>query len=283
MTRDPIEDQVMRKDYPIRWVIEEGMFSEEYQAAMKASVGLLTVLPMSGVPVDFPSDRARIFHGSIETAQFVGEQYDGWCTWANFTPSKVLTHWGSLMLNQDAIFVPCGELIRREKELRWNIGGGTGVFVRVDSSKKGFRSFALGADAKFPKHVAAEDPETMLLVSKLHPLIAEWRFVVCRGKIVSACQYAVNGQLNRYSKGVPSDAAVCASKAANHKWQPDPIYMLDVGRRDTWGKDLHGDEYSVVEVNPFSASDFYECDIAKIVAAANAEAERALETGNWGV
>ena len=262
---------------------EEGMFSEDYQAAMKAACEKIFVLPMGELPAAVNPDliEGGLFHGSIETAQLavgMAGPCVGWCRWSNFTPSTVLAHWGEVMLNGDAVFVPCAELLRRLKTLRWHIGGGVGLFVRVDSPLKGFCSFSLDPEAKLPKHVTTEAATTMLLLAKSQQLAREWRFIVRRGQIVDGCQYAEHGQLQRFAKGYPQAAADCALKAANLSWQPDPIYMLDVAQTSKSNGDP---EYKVVEVNPFSASDFYDCDIPKVVAAATAEAEQAFETGNW--
>ena len=127
----------------IGWVIEEGMFSEEYQAAMQAACEKLFILPLSGR--QSKQELAdNIFHGSIETAcQVIGSHSPciGWCHWDNFTPSTVLAHWGEAMLNEDAVFVPAEELRRRLKSLRWCVGGSTGLFVRIDSSLKGDPEF----------------------------------------------------------------------------------------------------------------------------------------------
>lgn len=67
-------------------------------------------------------------------------------------------------------------------------------------------------------------------------------------------------------RGAPR--AFAARALASTSWRPDPLFMLDVGEVD-------GGELRVIELNAFSCSGLYACELEPVVRAASACAREA--------
>jgi hypothetical protein len=59
---------------------------------------------------------------------------------------------------------------------------------------------------------------------------------------------------------------------ADVRWRPDPIFMLDICES--------GNRLWLVELNSFSSSWLYQCDMASVVAEASELAAKAWEKGD---
>src|SRR5262249_4288324 len=110
------------------------------------------------------------------------------------------------------------------------------------------------------------DPCTLIVVATPQAIAREWRLVVIGNRVVSGSQYAKGGQR--------AIVAECPSEVRGHaetmlaevRWRPDAAFMLDMcesaGR--LW----------VVELNSFSGSWLYRCELPEVVSAASELAEQ---------
>lgn len=89
----------------------------------------------------------------------------------------------------------------------------------------------------------------------------EWRLVVVDGTVVAGSQFAVGGQKAVTPDCPPAVRAFAELVLADVTWRADPAFMLDVceaaGR--LW----------LVELNSFSGSWLYRCDLPAVVSAAS--------------
>jgi hypothetical protein len=141
------------------------------------------------------------------------------------------------------------------------------VFVRPDTVWKTFRGAPV-TRAAFDGALAPArfDPTTLVVVAEPRTVEREWRLVVAQGAVVAASQYFVRGELST-APGCPAEVRSFAERVlAQVAWRPDALFMLDVGESDG---QLH-----VVELNSFSCSGLYDCELAPVVAAASDTARR---------
>jgi hypothetical protein len=101
------------------------------------------------------------------------------------------------------------------------------------------------------------DPETRIVVAEPHAIRREWRLVVAGNDVIAGSQYAEDGE-RAIQPGCPDEVRDFASAILEHvRWRPDEIFMFDVGRTPKGLK--------LVELNSFSCSWLYACDLAAVV------------------
>ncbi len=87
-------------------------------------------------------------------------------------------------------------------------------------------------------------------------IVAEYRFFVIDGKVVTGCQYHQNSKL--FIDCLIPDGVREYAKLVASKWQPESAYVLDIAKQ---GKGQLG----VMEINSFSCSGLYKCDQRLII------------------
>lgn len=145
-----------------------------------------------------------------------------------------------------------------------------GLFIRPNSGLKTFAGQRVTA-ADFDDHVSTLEqtsgvmPDTLILVSKLHDIQGEFRFVIADGKVVTGSEYRWDGKLD-IRRDWPEECEALARQVAEHEWQVDIAYTCDVA--------LTPDGPRIVELNGFSCAGMYACDLEKVVDAVSAAAWR---------
>ncbi len=189
----------------------------------------------------------------------------GWCSFDRLRCSTYYAFFGPFLLNSSYTLLPGVEAIRQADRL-FDVHGRDGrVFVRPDAVWKTFRGGPVSR-AAFESTLAPTrfDPTSLVLVSEVRNVEREWRLVVAQGAVVGASQYFVRGDLNT-APGCPAEVRSFAERVlARVAWRPDPLFILDVCESD-------GD-LRVVELNGFSCSGLYDCEVGPVVAAASESA-----------
>jgi hypothetical protein len=191
-----------------------------------------------------------------------------WCTAENLDCAAYYAYFGKYLLNQNYAIMPGVEAIRQAEWLFSAFGGAGAVFVRPTGCHKLFVGRCVAkdtfADALAP---ARYDPTTLVVVAAARPIAREWRLVVSGDRVIGASQYAVEGA-RAIAPGCPEDVRdFAAAMLAEIRWRPDPIFMLDVCES--------GGRLWLVELNGFSTSWLYQCDLPSVVAEASELAVRA--------
>jgi hypothetical protein len=110
------------------------------------------------------------------------------------------------------------------------------------------------------------DPAALVVIAAPQQIDREWRLVVVGEQVVAGSQYAIRGERAMAADCPAEVRGFAETMLAEVRWRPDPAFMLDVcesaGR--LW----------LVELNSFSGSWLYLCDLPAVVAAASALAER---------
>jgi hypothetical protein len=164
--------------------------------------------------------------------------------------------------------MPVGDLSRRWDQLTTSFSRTGGIFnwpffVRPDSGAKPFTGFVVEPNGrrKIESLIQSIGPETLVVVAPKKNITAEWRYVVCDGKIVAGSRYLPDESADYHDLSFR-----LAEVIASQEWQPDRCYTVDIVQHD-------GRVY-LLEINSFSCASFYSCDLASIVNFASLAAEK---------
>jgi hypothetical protein len=190
-----------------------------------------------------------------------------WCDPARLDCACYFAHFGKYLLNQHYALLPGVEAIRQRDWLLDVFGKDNEVFARPSGCHKVFTGRRIARDdfaaALGPTRY---DPATLVVVAAPREIGREWRLVVAGDGVVAASQYAVEGS-RCIEGGCPAEVRDFAgAMLAEVRWRPDPIFLMDVAESEgrLW----------LVEVNGFSCSWLYACDLGAVVAAAGELAAR---------
>jgi hypothetical protein len=263
--------------HPI-WLIEAGVYREEADillaevrrqgmtgnivphTALKAGAGIA----IDGRPV--PPDGCVIGYGTFPFARQIQLRYGwspgAWCDPANLDCSTYFAYFGKYLLNQPYTIMPGVEAIRQSDWLFSVFGGGDEVFARPSGCHKLFvgrciyrESFA---SALSPSR---SDPATQVVIAAPREIGREWRLVIIGDRIVGSSQYSEDAAKS-VAAGCPDEVCEFVTEMLHAVWwRPDPIFMMDVCESDgrLW----------LVELNGFSCSWLYQCDVPEVVKSAS--------------
>jgi hypothetical protein len=267
----------------VGWLIDGDLFEgyrDELVATIRDQGHLVKIIHAPSPPfrwddvgcsyrATFPADACVVAHGDIELVTRIRQERrwtpGAFCTVENFFCSSYACQYGKYLLNRDYVMLPFGELDRRKEFLFETFGRDGRIFVRPDSPLKLFtgqvasrETFA--ADLEYMGFYEFP-PSSIVLVSSPRTIVAEWRFVVARGRVVAGCTYKRDGQLE-YLPEYDERAFELAVTIAAIDYEPDPVWVMDLCKTDDAA-------YHLLEIGGFSFSDLYACNKRDIVAAAS--------------
>lgn len=153
------------------------------------------------------------------------------------------------------------------------------IFVRPDSGFKNFTGLVVH-EADFLRCYDTFDPyndakydssDRLVIVSEPANILKEYRLIVVDKKVVAGSTYRVYGNLESYNvENCPeyNHLVQYAEKIAEEI--PHGCYVMDVALTQSV-------DYKVVELNSFSCSGMYDCDMKKVIPAVSAWAEKQWE------
>ena len=215
-------------------------------------------------PPEFDRMVPIVFHGSLGNAAVI-EMKAIWFP-GSFCPVNEFccTAWypraSPWLLHRDWRCLPANELIAGAADVAAEIGCDDRVFVRPDSPLKPFSGRVLNVNSISLKTLDHgfyyEDVTLPVVVAPVVDVGREWRFVVVEGLVVAGSGYDADTRRATDSGGdVP--ARLLANEVASTMLPPCPVYVLDICQV--------GDEFRLLEVNPFGGADLYDCDSEAIV------------------
>lgn len=260
----------------VHWVLEENIFSERSWSEMVAHFDAkqipwskVRIIPFSHELLEPLADieGAVVCYGSLgvqKLARTRGFEPGIWFDEARFNHEAYAEALGDLLLNQDGAVVGIHD-------------------VKKFAAKEGLESFFLrpeGDEKQFPGHVIdgeafdawyqgmieagyLEENDFDVVVSRPKTLGAEYRCVVVDGRLVAWSVYRKYRQ--PYMKREITEAARRAVLQAVERFQPAPVFVIDVAETDSGEK--------IIEYNTFNSSGFYLCDVGQIIDSVNAFVE----------
>ncbi len=270
------------------WLIEAGVYGGEItpllaeirRQGMPLGVVPYQSLTRGAVPVvdgrPLPPDACAIAYGTFPFARQVQLHHPwlpgAWCNPESLDCATYYAHFGQYLLNEHYAIMPGIEAIRQRDWLFQILGEDDEVFARPTSCHKLFVGRRVSREA-FAGILSPTryDPATAVVVARPRRIGREWRLVVIGDHVVSGSQYAVNGE-RAVAPDLPQEvAAYAAAMLAAVRWRPDPIFMLDVCES--------GGRLWLVELNSFSGSWLYECDLSAVARGAAELAEATWRRG----
>jgi hypothetical protein len=242
----------------MHWLIETVVFPETASRVTAA-------LDAAGEPwTRWHEDLRRLPEGDVIFWGSLGAAYERRVRGAvgdieRFRCSSYFRELGPLLANRDAIFTTVRELVDDPASVLAPLGSPARVFVRPDSALKPFAGRAVATAelslAALDHGFYYYDERLPIVIAPARTVGREWRFVIGDGAVVAGCEYGAE----RAGRGgdVPAAARMVADAVAAHAWQAARLYVADVAEI--------GGALAVVELNPFSGADLYDCDAAAIV------------------
>lgn len=262
----------MKPDWLIQTNMEDVDTDPMIAEVLKQGMEVRRVDHQLGVHVDFSHYKPHdciVCYGDID---FVRQVYHrapfipgAWCNFYNMKCSTYYAYLGEHLLNQQYIMMPIGDLLRKW-DMIVSYAPNQSWFIRPDSGAKPFTGYVVIPDEKHKIQTLSQavGPEMLVIVAPEKSITAEWRFVICDREVTAGCQY-----LPIESPSFPTSAFRLAIQVANHEWQPDLCYTVDIAESD-------GKMY-LLEINSFSCAGFYDCVIDDIVRRASIVAEKEWE------
>lgn len=102
-----------------------------------------------------------------------------------------------------------------------------------------------------------EDIELPVIVAPSRVVLDEWRFVVVEKRVVAGSGYIADGRIG--SAAPPAEAWKLAREIGSQMKAPETVYVMDLCSTPNGIR--------LVELNPFSGADPYECDASSVVEA----------------
>lgn len=272
------------------WVIERYLFDEEDEENLIKEVraqgcGVIELNPMKINTLDPPTSllvkswgigekEPVIYRGSLNVANTWGFS-QVWnpgviYTKKNFKCSKYYAYWNDYLLNDTYVLLPSNEVIKRIS----NRNTPSSVFIRPDSGDKIFSGGICNSD-NVHKLLREVSPNELVVMDSFKYIESEYRFIISTlgtPHIVTHSHY--KGEISRV---FPIERLLDWVKDLLDKVQfhPDSLYVLDIGIESLTNK------IRVIELNSFSCSDWYKCDLKLIVSEANQLAEREFKMNSY--
>lgn len=172
-----------------------------------------------------------------------------------------------LLANSNHVFATYKDFKSR-KDFFYDIFQTNKIFVRPNCGLKTFTGVPIHQDEfdyemnTLEKLTSVSD-DTLILISNCKKITNEYRFFIVNREVITGSQYKLNDELN-IASGYSQEAFNVAVQMAKNKWQPDIAYVCDVG--------IVNGEPKIIELNSFSCSGFYACDIDLIINAIDCSA-----------
>lgn len=256
----------------VTWILELDVFPNSHDRLRKAIVASGHRIVESRdewwlhEPPEFDRETPIVFHGSLGNAAVI-EMKAIWFP-GSFCPVNEFscTSWyppaSRWLLHRDWRCLPANELIANAADVAAEIGCDERVFVRPDSPLKPFSGRVLEVNSislKTLDHGFYYEDETLpVIVAPVVDVGREWRFVVVEGRAITGSGYDADTRRAADSGG-DAVARALAEEVASTMLPPCPVYVLDICKV--------GDEYRLIELNPFGGADLYDCDSVAIVEA----------------
>ena len=251
----------------VAWILESDVFPNSHDALREAIMDAgHRIIDSSDdwwlhEPPEFEPGTPIVFHGSLGNAAVI-EMKQIWhpgsfCPVNDFCCTAWYPRTNRWLLHERWICLPANELIANAADIAAELGCTNQLFVRPDSPLKPFSGRVLDVTAislRALDHGFYYEDETLpVIAARVADVGREWRFVVVEGLIVAG-------------SGYDTEARKLAEEIATSMEPPAAVYVLDICKV--------GDDYRLLELNPFGGADLYDCDASAIVEAVSKYADR---------
>lgn len=184
-----------------------------------------------------------------------------YCNLDNFKCTTYYPYYSKYLLNSPYCMMPYGDLLSNKESLFKWLGNNNSLFIRPNSGFKDFTGQVVNYET-FERDLAgleSVEPDKSLLcvVSEPQNIETEWRLVIVNKKVVASSQYRNAGKHDEII-GCPLSVFLYAQILIDDVgWEPDLCYTMDIC--------LLRNDLRLVELNSFSCSGLYECNLKCVV------------------
>ena len=258
----------MSLNQPITWILESDVFPHGdvlAEAARAARQAILIWKDEWWANEGWPRLRGpAVFHGSLGNADRIRRELPwkpgAFCNTPAFACSAWYESARRYLLHANWEIMPATEAVAQGDDLIDRIGGGSAVFVRPDSPLKPFSGRVVKRGKLSLRALDHgfyyDDEELPVVVAAVQQVMREWRFVVCDRRIAAGSAYlaADRTPVGEYELNEPREFA---AMVVNELPPPELIYVMDVCETP--------EGLRLLELNPFSGADLYECNGASVL------------------
>lgn len=167
-----------------------------------------------------------------------------------------------VLLNAKGKWQPWGNVVRKPPTET--------LFIRPDAVTKAFAGTVINANEWEKRILLLEETsgvtdQAWVYLADPKEITAEYRFFIVANTVVTGSQYRRNGILD-IRVDVSDGAFSLACDVADHPWQPDDCYVVDIADTPEGQK--------IIEFNSMSCAGMYACDQAAIIKAVSDQAMR---------
>lgn len=277
------------KKTDVRWLIEDGTFSEDIQPIVKEirkqgmTAETIRYKPFeSGEYNQFRDEDCVIVLGSINLIQQIRKQKPWipgyFANFHNFDCMIYYAHFAPYLWIKDSYrIMPLNEVKRQFNEMQLKYGR---LFFRPCSGMKNFTGQELDYNSLLNHQDNYGKPELPVVIGKYLDISNEFR-IFCSGKdiIDGSMYYDYQGNYNTKAISDLEDedkkASILAMNFAQKildetNWRPDRIFAMDIGVAET-------ERVGLIEINSFSCSGWYKTNPENVIKKAS---ELAIEEWN---
>lgn len=209
-----------------------------------------------------------ICYGSIYFIQMLQYKYKNWhpgdyAYFPNYDCAKYYPYFLDYLLNDKFTILPLGVIMKRFDEIFDWIKEDYSLFMRPTRGFKTFTGKVFDRKDGFEKLKMEKDfhfigDHELILVAPAKELGNEWRVVVADSKVIGGSLYKKDGEIKEEC-GLPDHVKQYAEEIlTNVKYRPDKAFVMDICEVPHKGLKL-------IEINSFSCSGMYACDLEPIV------------------
>lgn len=254
----------------VTWILESEVFPETHVPLRKAITDSGHDLVdwrdhwwSDEIPTTIPN-RPVVFHGSLGNAARIENQLNwspgSFCPTDSFRCSSWYEAARPWLVHSDWLICSAIDLVENASKIAIKFQSSGKLFVRPDSPLKPFSGRVIDSNAltlASLDHGFYYDDETLpVVVAPVQDIGDEWRFVVVNQRVITGSAYDP-GTRTPKPVALDSEAAIFASSVASKLDPPSAVYVLDVCRC--------GEQFHLLELNPFGGADLYACDTNAIV------------------
>ena len=140
------------------------------------------------------------------------------------------------------------------------------LFIRPDSGLKPFTGMLLEFDDienntyNWALLKSTVDPNELIIIAPPKKIIEETRFIILNNEILTFSMYEKDEKIHMSNNEVSKECIEYVKHVLTYinNWQPDNVWVIDIAKDND-------DRYGVLEINSFTCSDLYDCDMESIV------------------
>ena len=249
----------------MHWVLQKNLYNEgafatllEQLERQNVSHQIVDVVPFSHEMIpDVTHDGLVMCLGATSMSRVA--KLKGWIPGYfgdNLSYDLLIENYGDHVMNADAVILPLRDLQQTWDEFFLRPMADTKQFAGMVTTWEEFAEWrdkviALDGEASF----TTLNGDDIVVMAPLKNIIAEYRFFVVDGTVVTGSMYK-RGDRVHYSSEIDDSVTAYAQQMVD-MWQPNRAFDIDIFHTE--------DGFKVGEINAINSAGFYHCNMGKFI------------------